>query len=179
MPLQTETVDLDAERERLHAEMEETAQEQAEWATGDGSNVEYVQQLQSRGTTLQEYRKILAWATESWGVESVTVAGLSPGDINRAEDFTDDNDGVRFRDAFVAIGTHDAPYVAHDPEAVRADEYEQTVMNIVDDVPLPFVRWAEEKIGELSHLGGEMGNEYTRLLLEKAAAQTTGDDGNG
>lgn len=185
MPLSVETVDLDAERERLRAEMEETAEEQAEWATGDHSNgsIEYVQQLQSRGTTLQEYRAILEKAQNGDledlpAFESVTLAGLSPGDVNRAEDFADDNPDVRFRDAFVAIGTHDAPWLAHDPESVRDDDYEATVLNIVDDVPLPLVRWAEEYIGELSHLGGEMGNEYTKLLLEKAAAMAEAD-GNG
>lgn len=183
MPLQVKEIEFEAERERLREEMEDTAEEQAEWATGDGTNAEYLQQLQARGTTLQEYRRTLGKAIEGEleplpAFDGVTLAGLSPGDINRAEDFADEHDNVRFRDAFVAIGTHDAPYLRHDPEGVTAEEYAATVGEIVDSVPLPFIRWAEERISDFSHLGGEMGNEYTRLLLENVASKM-GDGENG
>lgn len=178
MPLQTNTVDLEAEAERLRAEMAEVAEEQAEW---DG-NDQQAQQLMARGNQLDRYAAILD-AIRRGEVEtvdafdSVTVAGLSPGEINRVEDTVEANDGVRERDAWVAIGLRDAPFVEHDPDAITQEEFEDTVANIVSDVPLPFVRWAEEQISELSHLGADEGNGYLALVREKQAEQSQNEDG--
>ena len=174
MPLETKRIDFADERDRIKAEMEDTAEEQVEWATSDGSNADYLRQLQARGTRLNDYREILAWAQEAWDVDGITIAGLNVGEMNRVEDFIQDNQGVRERDAFVAIGTHEAPYVAHDPDAITDEAYAETVGNVVDNVPMPFVQWAEERVGDLSHLESDMGNEYTKLLLAERQAATDG-----
>jgi len=173
MPLQTETINLSDERDRLREEMEEVAEEQADW----GFDTDQGQRLLQRGNELQTFISILEHVGEEWDVDSVTLAGLSPGEVNRVSDFADAHEGVQERDPWVAVGTHDAPYVDHDPTAITEDGFEQTVMNIVDDVPLAYVRWAEARINELSHLGDGLGNGYLDLVLEKRREQSGGENG--
>lgn len=173
MPLQTKEIDFEAERERLRDQMEEIAEKQVEWSHDD----ERAQQLLVQGNELNNRRNILAQMADEWGVGSVALAGLTAGEINRVEDTVESNNGVRERDAWVALGTHDAPYLEHDPEAVAQDAYEETVANVVD-LPLAYVRWAEGKISELSHLDEATGNSYLELVREKQQQEkSTGENG--
>lgn len=173
MPLQTKEIDFEAERERLREQMEEIAEKQVEWSHDD----ERAQQLLVQGNELNNRCNILERMGDEWGVESVALAGLTAGEINRVEDTVESNNGVRERDAWVALGTHDAPYLEHDPEAVAQDAYEETVANVVD-LPLAYVRWAEGKISELSHLDEATGNSYLELVREKQQQEkSTGENG--
>lgn len=168
MPLQTKEIQFEAERERLREQMEEIAEKQVEWE-GDE---ERAQQLLVQGNELNNRCNILERMGDEWGVESVTLAGLTAGEINLVEDIVEHNDGVNERDAWVAVGTHDAPYLEHDPDnrPESPGQYRQQVMETVAEVvslPLAYVRWAEGKISELSHLDEATGNSYLELVREK------------
>jgi len=183
MALRTKTIDLEAERDRLQEQMADIAQQQADWeetvAESDGDNeaaARRVRQLTQQGNELNNQRNILAWAQDEWGVESVTLAGLTTGEVNRVEDTIEKIPAARERDAWVALGTHEAPYLDHEPRNITQDEYEQTV-RAVADLPLPYVRWAEAKISELSHLSEAEGNAYLELVQDKRGATSPTKNG--
>lgn len=166
MPIQTETYDIDDEIERLESEMDTLGEEQL-----DQPNDSPLQQdLFDRGAQLQRYVGILDHVSTAWDVDSVTLAGLAPGEINRIQDTADEHPDVRVRDCWVALGTVDAglPYVNHDPDEIEDAAYIETIQAVVDETPIAFVRWAEERINDLTHPGSE-GNEYRRLLAAKQA----------
>lgn len=163
MPLRTETIHFDAERDRLTEQMEDLAERQANWQDRDENRA---RELLRQGNALENQREVLAHLAEEWDRESVTLAGLTTGEVNLVEDTADKHDNVRERDAWVAIGTHDAPYLEHDPEDYTIDAYEDTVLAVAD-LPLPYVRWAEAKIADLSHLGADEGNGYLALVRDK------------
>lgn len=169
MALHTETVDLAAERERLREKMDEVAAKQVEWQ----GNPEKAQQLLEVGQRLNNQINILEWAEDGWGVESITFGCLSEGERNFIDQFCDDHPDVAERVPYVALGTHDAPYLAHDPDDIGAPDFdadfEATVHTLVSDVPIPFVEWAESKVGETSFLEGREGNGYLELVREKQA----------
>jgi len=173
MPLQTKTFEFDAERERLRDEMNDVAEQQADW----DFDTDQGQRLLSRGNELQTFINILGVVDDQWDVDSVELAGLSPGEVNRVADFAESNDGVQERDPWVAVGTHSAPYLEHDPENIRPGDFEATVGVIVDDVPLAYLRWAQSQINELSHLDDGLGNGYLDLVLEKRAEQRSETNG--
>jgi len=184
--LDTETITLADERARLRDRMNDLADRQVEWAdtANDADEPEQtrrqarqrVQELTQQGNELNNQVRILELIGQEWGIESVTLKGLSAGDVNRVEDTTDTHDAVRERDAWVALGTVDAPYVHHDPDAVTQDDYETTVQTVVD-LPLAYVRWAEGKISELSHLSEAEGNGYIELVEGKLTGATSKPDG--
>lgn len=183
MSFTSEVIEFESERERLLSEMEDNTDEQTEIALNDETGVasDYLTQLQNRGTTLQQYRNILnGWADEELGVSKVEITGLTFGDSLFLQDLLDDNPGVNHTPAFVAIGTVDGPYLEHNPESFKRerDAVLETVSN-VNDLPIPFVRWLEERIGDKSHLGEDMGNEYTNLLVGKLMDKATEDGESG
>lgn len=164
MPLTEKTIKFGAERERLQEQMEDLASQQVELQ--DKGRDEKVQEVLIQGNELNNQRNILGHLADEWDMDSVTLAGLTAGEVNLVEDVVEDYPEVRERDAWVAIGTIDAPYLAHNPDGVTRNEYETTIQNVMD-LPLPYVRWAEGKISELSHLGADMGNGYLRLVADK------------
>jgi len=184
--LETDEINLDAERDRLRDRMDSLADTQAEWAdtANDPDEPEQtrqkarqrIEQLTTQGNELNNQVRILQLIEDEWGIESVTLKGLSAGDVNRVEDIVDDHPAVRERDAWVALGTADAPYLCHDPDAVAQGDYEDTVQAVAD-LPLAYVRWAEGKISELSHLSESEGNGYIELVQEKSTATTSNADG--
>jgi hypothetical protein len=167
MPLDTQSIEFAAERERLHEQMLELAEEQAEL----DDTTQRANDLLQLGNELNNQRNILDHLSEEWDVDGVSLAGLTAGEVNRVEDTVDGNPGVRERDAWVAIGTREAPYLEHDPDAITQAEFEETVANVVE-LPLPYVRWAEGRISELSHLAEESGNGYLDLVRAKRDDQT-------
>ena len=164
MVLSEHYIDFEEERARLREQMVELAEEQA--ALEAKGKEEKAQQVLVQGNELNNQRNILETMAEEWGVDGLTLKGLSAGDVNRVEDTVEDSPGVRERDAWVAIGTVEAPYLAHDPDAVKPDEYADTVANVTD-LPLPFVRWAEGRISEFSHLSEATGNGYIELVQDR------------
>lgn len=177
MPLQVTEIDFQDEIARLETRMEDVAEKQVEWS----HNEDRAQELLIRGNELNNQANVLRDFAEGnvdgWpAFETVTLAGLTAGEVNRVEDTVESNPGVRERDAWVGIGTRDGPYVEHDPDAVRQDGYEQTVANVTD-LPLAYVRWAEGRITELSHLDEGKGNGYLKLVREKQREASNGENG--
>lgn len=172
MPLQQKTYEFEAEIEATREDMAELAEEQANYEGPDRRAEAMLQQ----GLQLESRVNSLEWAADEWDVDSVTFAGLTSGEINLVEDTAESYDSVRERDAFVAAGTQDAPYLQHDPEYSDpdVDDFEETVM-AVTELPRPFVMWAEEKIGELSHVEMSSGNGYLDMVADKQSSSNSRD----
>lgn len=169
MPLDVEQIDLSEEIDRLEEEMDETAEEQVEWE-GDPA---YARQLMRRGHTLHNRIAGLRRLTDEQGVETVTLAGLTAGERKLAEDITDEY-GTSSTAAYVAVGTRKAPWLSHNPEAPLAQQMAdiaETCKNVFD-LPPAVMDWADERVGDLTHLRGETGNEYLDLLGSKMAQET-------
>ena len=171
MPLRTEHINFNDEIESLRADMEELAEQQAELAQGDAPE-QQVKQVLQQGNELNNQINILEAFRdgEIHGVEAsegVELAGLTAGEVNLVEDVVDKHTSVRHRDAWVAVGTREGPYLKHDPgDGLTVGRVEDSVIAVAD-LPLPYVRWAEEKISELSHLSEGQGNGFLRLVQEK------------
>lgn len=163
MALRTKEIDLEAERGRIEEQMVELAEQQVQVRDDPGQ----AEALLEQGKLLQQRRDVLARVQEMWGVDSVTLAELSEGERTRVKHFVDDHEGITERVPFVAVGTHDAPYLEHDPEGITAEDFEATVQTLVDDVPIPFIDWAEAKIGDMSGLDESKGNSYFELVQAK------------
>lgn len=161
MPLETHDIALSAEVDRLTDAMADHADAQADAPMGSDA----AKQAAQAGQRANHLRDGVAWAAAEWEADSVTLATLTYGERTRAQD-TADEKGWPLRACHVAAGTYDAPYLAHDPEAVTQDEYEATVLNVVDLHPA-FVDWADQRIQELGGVGGETGKSYPTLVLER------------
>lgn len=173
MPLRTETVDLDDARADVYEQMADVAEQQVEWQ----HDADKSEALLDAGQQLQGQHNALGWAMAEWDVDTVTFATLSEGERNYVANFCEDHPDVSERVPYVAIGTHDAPYLCHDPGAINSpdfdSDFEATVATLVSEVPVPFIAWAESKIGDLTQLGDESGNEYMELVREKQADEST------
>lgn len=161
MPLDTREYDLDAAVERLTEDMEAAAERQAEAPVGSDA----AEQAAQRGQRAERLRSGVRWAVEAWDAESVALAALTNGERRRVLDTVDDT-GWNMADCYVAAGTYEAPYLEHDPEAVVQEDYEDTVLNVVDLHPA-FVDWAESRVRDLGRMGDEEGKSYRALVLEK------------
>lgn len=168
MPLDTQTYDIETERERLQDEMERMAERQAEYEAK--GNDRQARELLREGNELDNQHETLGRLADEWNVDGVELAGLTVGEINLAEDVADENKEPRVRDTWVAAGTQEAPYLAHEPGNITKSDFEETVVNVMD-LPMPYVRWAEGKIADLSHLGADMGNGYLALVRDKRAEE--------
>ena len=182
MSLHTDTYDLAAEYDRLD---EQVAKYAAEYAEAEpGSNAQALAARQ--GKEAERHRAGLAWALgypddperdgAGWG-DDVTVAfgALTNGERHLMGDTIDDT-GWKDQDAYVAIATADAPYLAHDPDAIDPDDYRDTIMNVVDLHP-EFVAWAEARAEDVSR-GGDTGKSFLESAME-AAGSTTSPETNG
>lgn len=177
MPLTTETVDLQAEYDRLTEEMERFADRQASEPVGS----EAAAQASQHGQRMERLRSGVAWAMQAhddpdvpfWteAVEVVTLSALTNGERHRVRD-TADETGAKLSDCYVAAGTYDAPYLAHDPEAIAEEAFRETVQHVVDAHPA-FVDWAESRISDISRVGGDTGKSYRTLVLEKRSQRAS------
>ena len=182
MSLHTDTYDLKAEYDRLDEQVAEYAAEYAE--AEPGSNAQALAARQ--GKEAERHRAGLAWALgypddperdgAGWddGV-SVSFGALTNGERHLMGDTIDDT-GWKDQDAYVAIATADAPYLAHDPDAIDPDDYRDTIMNVVDLHP-EFVAWAEARAEDVSR-GGDTGKSFLESAME-AAGSTTSPETNG
>jgi hypothetical protein len=161
MPLKTREFNLSDEVDRLTEEMEEYAQTQAEAPFGSDA----AQQAAGMGQRAERFRSGLNWAIEEWGVESITFSAHTSGERHRVRDVADEI-GAELSDAYVAAGTYEAPYLEHDPEAIKPSEIRNTAKNVVDAHPA-FVDWAESKISDLARVDGDTGKSYRALVLER------------
>lgn len=175
MPLRTEHIQFEDEIQDLREDMNDLA-EKASTLSENGAPDEQIKQVIHQGNELNNQINILealqGGELESYDpVDGVTLAGLTAGEVNLVEDIVDKHESVRHRDAWVAIGTRDGPYLEHDPsEGLSIGRVEDSVVAVAD-LPLPYVRWAEEKISQLSHLSEGEGNGFLALVQEKQTGE--------
>lgn len=170
MPLQTETITLADELDRLHDEREALA---ADVADLDAENPAY-DRLVSGGRTLDNHIAGVEWALDEWDVETVTFAGLTGGEYGRVEDRVKSDSiangkqsaGGAARIHMVASGTVDAPYVD------GADSYEAKLAAAAK-LPFQYLQWAQSRVDDLTSVGNDAGTSFADLVKEKQAATST------
>lgn len=174
MPLETETYDLEAEIERMEQEREETAERLANIDDGSPATGELVE----KGQQLDRYLSGLAWLRQEFDADTVTLGALTNGERNRIREVVREAsvEGVQ-QNAYVAQGTHDGPYLEHDPEATTRGQFEDTVAAVSNLHPA-YVDWAESEITDLGRMDGEMGNSF-RDLVQAKRNQATSNQNNG
>lgn len=171
MPLETETIDLADEVERLRDERDELADQVA---TLDPENPAY-ERLAADGQEHDNCIAGLEWALEEWGAAeeaadesdggvAVTLAGLTGGEYGRVQDRVDSGTGAA-RVHLVASGTETAPY--YDPDA----DYE-TNLAAAAQLPFQYLKWAESRINELTTVGGNGETSFGSLVAERRQAQS-------
>lgn len=172
--MEPRTIDLAKEVDRLTDEMQQWAERQADapFASDASRRMEY------EGETTQRLRNGVVWAESEFG--SVELRPITDGLRRAIVDLTDETAYTRDQ-CLVAVGTLEAPYVAHDPDELTpsSDELRETLANITDLHPA-YVDWASGRITDLGSMDGDMGNSYQDMLLEmrtaKANHETTGSD---
>ncbi|MFC4549379.1 MULTISPECIES: hypothetical protein [Halorussus] len=184
MPLRTETIEFAEEIQRLEDEREELAEQLAD--LDDDNPV--VPELAQRGHEIDTHLKGLRWARDeahtdtvisNWTTpaEHVTLAGLTGGEFGAVEDTLVSEAAARGQSSpgdgatrvhLVAKGTVDAPYLPDE------DDEKKTVAAVAQ-LPIPFLKWAEARVDELTSVGEEEGNSFGRLVAEKRAKKTSTD----
>jgi hypothetical protein len=178
MPLRTDTIDLDAEADRLRDRREQFADQQVEFPMGSAG----ARQAAQEGQQADRLLRGIEWARTEWAVESITLAALTNGERHLVQMLTDTDtdaaDAMR-QNAYIATGTHDAPYLAHDPDNLtdpdERDAIKQTVNNVANLHPA-FADWAERKISNLDRVDGDTGKSYRELVLEKRTQRHSTED---
>ena len=185
MPLKQEQIDFDEEIERLEQEREELADQVAAL---DGGNP-VIKDLASQGSDIDVHLQGLRWARDEaatddavavWDedVDGVTLGGLTGGEFGHVEDTVNSDTSKRGVDSvgsgatrvyYVAKGTVNAPYLGDEMD------YEREV-GAVSQLPLPFLKWAEARIDELTTVGEEEGNSFAALVQAKRAGESSDDE---
>ena len=180
MPLTEREIDLKSEYDRLDAEVKEYANEYA--AADAGSD--YQRLAASRGKQAERKRDGVAWALgypdsdesgAGWDTDTITLAALTQGEEKLVLNTVDDTDASE-QDAYVAAVSVDAPYLAHDPDALEDAAFKETVRNVLDLKP-SFVAWVEARADEIT-TAGDSGNSFMSYAQE-AATSTTSDEESG
>lgn len=161
MPLDTRRYDFEEEIADLEAQIDDLADQVAEM----DPTSERAKSLESRGNTLDTYRRGLEWAAEEWDVDAVELGGLNAGEYGRMQDkLPEGGGGGATRIYYVASGTVDAPYVA--------DDLETSVANVAQ-LPIAYAKWAEAQINDLTSVGGDEGNRFYASLAERRTGTTS------
>lgn len=176
MPRNTTEIDLEAEHERLQNKRERLADEAAEMDSNNPLRQIKVQE----GMATDRYVDGLYWAIHQaaddedvpeWDddVDTITLSGLNGEEYGALEGELDEvgedrNPKKVERVYHVRDGTADAPYVGGD-----MSELEET--HAVGTLPKEFLLWADWRIDRLSSVGGDKGNGFAELLVEKQASQ--------
>jgi len=179
MPLQTDYYDLREEVQRLEERRRELAADARDLDPGDPDRQELI----------QENNDIEAWLDGLVGVldppagvsipqfDEVTLAGLTGGEYGRIEDTLVDAALDRGDDSvgngaqrvhLVAKGTVEAPYVDDDAG------YDQRVAAAAQ-LPLGYLKWAEDRIEAMTSVGNGERESFETLL----AASSESDDSDG
>jgi len=140
MPLREETYDLDDELERLETDDEALLQHErgVRWAAHEAAD-----------------SPVGVWGADDDDGVTVTLAGLTAGEMARIEDLTagDEDAGPSvWQLHVVAAGTAAAPY--HDPSASHKQAFAR-----VAELPRSYVQWAYAKIDALSTVGQAPGDD--------------------
>ena len=174
MPLQTTKFVIEDEIARLEAERRELADAVADL---DPDNPMFETTVQE-GNRIDQFLSGLEYARTEWDVESVTLIGLTGGEIRRMKNHLDDEIQrqqltVRknWREAVyvVAFGTAAAPYVDDSMNSA------QRIDAVDGELPDGYLAWAEQQINDLSTVGNERRVSFSELVMEKrqTSAETT------
>lgn len=174
MPLRTETVELEAEIERLEQEREELLDAVAEMEAGTDA---YAQKVE-RGQEIDTFLDGLDWAVRAhedehvpaWGedVDTVTFGGLTGGEYGKMEaDLVeiDNHDTLSAaqaqRPVQVRAGTVQAPYLDEE-----ADDTQQ--LAAVASLPVSFLKYANSRIDDLSAVGNAERKSFSESLAARS-----------
>jgi len=170
MPLDTATVDLEAEREDLL----ETRENLAEKLAGiEPSNPAY-DGLEAQGKRIDNRLEGIEWALAEWDDTTVTLAAPNGGEFGKVEDriaeagdTTDVEPGQgASRVYMVAQGTVEAPYV-DDAETFEAK------LSATAQLPVAYLKWANDRINELMSVGNGERRSFGALVAAKRQEQST------
>lgn len=175
MPLRTNTITLTNEHDRLTQRAEDKADEQITYPIGSDA----AQHAAQEGQRADRHRHGVAWAIEEWDTDEVSFGALTNGERHLVGLLVDENneaaDAMR-QNVYIAVGTRDAPYLAHDPgkltEPGERDAIKETAGRVAGVHPA-FADWAESKIAELDRVDGDMGKSYRALVMERRRRQTS------
>lgn len=170
MPLDTRTIDLASELESLKQEREDKATELVELPDDAPASA----QLAQEGVQLDNYINGLAWAVEEYGEINIVVGSVNSGERNLVQDIADDLPGSALSNVYIAVGTRDAPWLAHDPNqlAKQTESIKETVKETTGFHP-SFEDYLEREIRELESVGSGTGKSFRELVLAKRTRQTS------
>ena len=177
MPLREETLRFDEEIERIEAERDELADVVAE----ADANTQAVAQKAQRGTELDAHLDGLEWAQNAhddadvpvWedDVEAITLGGLTGGEYGALEQDLSEAQANSDRGALgaqrvyqVRAGTVDAPYL----DASAADTEQ---LAAVASLPVGFLKWAQDRIDDLSSVGNGDRQSFDDLVSERRTTE--------
>jgi len=172
MPLHTNTIDLETARDEQQERMQDCADRQLEYPQGsDGAK-----RAASEGQQAERFASGLSWAIEEFGADTtVTIGALTTGERNLVQSIASDAEGTGVSsNAYVAVGTRDAPFLEHDSDNVPQNEsaIRQTTAAVTDLHPA-FVDYLEQEISDLSRVGSDTGKTYRELVQERRNQQTS------
>jgi len=172
--MQAQTLDLSNELDSLTADLEELTDEIAGYDVGSKA----YQQLGFQAGRVDDYRNGIAWYINEYNSDEITLRPLTDGRRRAVRDVTEKHPYDRDQ-CLVAVGSVDAPYVAHDPDALTPsnDDLTQTLANIADLHP-DFVDWVAGKVDDLGSMEDELGNSYETMLIQKLTQAQNGQTGS-
>lgn len=165
MPLREETYNLAEEVDRIEAELQDIAEQVADLDANNPAR----QDLLEDGQSLDAQLKGVRWAKTAheddavgvWDADTdeIRLGGLTGGEFGRLQDDISGADlgqgGVRT--IMVARGTLDAPYVP-------ADGDEDQAVGNTSQLPVTYLKWAQNRINDLTTLGGNGGPGFEDYL---------------
>ena len=172
MPLDTATIDLEAERDDLLEAREDLAEK---LASIEPSNPAY-DGLEDQGKRIDNRLQGVEWAISEWDDTTVTLAAPNGGEFGKVEDrIADSRSGADVepgegasRVYMVAEGTVEAPYVD------GAETFEQT-LSATAQLPVAYLKWANDRINELMSVGNGERRSFGALVAAKRQEQSTED----
>lgn len=179
MPLHTETLVLEEERDRLESDMDELATELAkvpeEQQTEDNPRYATLHQL---GQRLEQRRNGVAHLASEYGEEAeVRVGALTAGEYAWVEDNSSDLANQRgggsvdgaARNHLAAAGLVDAPFLPDEEYANPPDRMEAYLGVVAGDLSAMPVKWLAARINDRTSLEPEEGNSFQDMVAAKAS----------
>ena len=170
MPLDTATIDLEAEREDLLEAREDLAEKLA----GIGPSNPAYDDLENQGKRIDNRLEGIEWALDAWDDTTVTLAAPNGGEFGKVEDRIAEASGNTdvepgqgaSRVYMVAQGTVEAPYVD------GAETFEAK-LSATAQLPVPYLKWANDRINELMSVGNGERRSFGALVAAKRQEQST------
>ena len=176
MPLRTETYTFAEEIERLEQRCQEIAEQAVDLEDGNPRKQELLaegQQLDAQlagvrwAQTAHEDEVVPTWSDD---VSAITLGGLTGGEFGRIEDDlttsgADVGKGAT-RVHLAEAGTVDAPYL-------DSSMGERERISAVAALPLPFLKWAEDRVNHLTGVGEGNGKSFGDMLQDAQATTST------